>query len=130
MGSSQAQDDSSKGFKDDIPFEFKDPDNSTAVEMEIGFAPLDLSDLQEYSNELPEVLWHAFKGDHDNVTHHVECFMTLASKYGIKEKEDVYMQSFVLHLGEKALSWFLCLDKGTISSFTELVETFCSHSYS
>ena len=52
--------------------------------------------------------------------------MTLASEYGIKE-EDVYMRSFVLHLGGKALAWFMGLDKGTISSFAELVETFCNH---
>ena len=38
------------------------------------------------------------------------------------------MRSFVLHLGGKALAWFVGLDKGTISSFAELVETFCSHS--
>ena len=53
--------------------------------------------------------------------------MTLASKYGIKEEEDVYMRSFVLHLGGKAISWFVGLDKGTISSFAELVETFRNH---
>ena len=48
------------------------------------------------------------------VTHHVEWVMTLASEYGIKEEEDVYMRSFVLHLGGKALAWFVGLDKGTI----------------
>ena len=37
------------------------------------------------------------------------------------------MRSFVLHLGGKALPWFVGLDKGTILSFAELVETFCSH---
>ena len=74
-----------------------------------------------YSNELPEVFWHAFKGDHDNATHHVEWFMTLALEYGIEEEEDVYMQSFVLHMGGMALAWFVGLDKGTISSFTKLM---------
>ena len=73
------------------------------------------------------MFWHAFKGDHDNVMHHVEWFMTLAPKYGIKEEEDVYMRLFVLHMGGKVPSWFVCLDKGTISSFAELVETFCSY---
>ena len=29
-------------------------------------------------------------------------------------------------MGGKALAWFVGLDKGTISSFAELVETFCS----
>ena len=53
--------------------------------------------------------------------------MTIASKYGIKEEEDVYMRSFVLHLGGKALAWFMGLDKGTISSFAKLVETICNH---
>ena len=53
LGSSQTLDDSSKGIKDDIPFEFKDPDNPTATKMEIGFA-LDLSDFPGYSDELPE----------------------------------------------------------------------------
>ena len=72
--------------------------------MEIGFAPLDLSNFQGHSDELLEILWHAFKGDHDNVTHHVEWFMTLASEYGIKEKEYVNMQSFFLHLGGKDLT--------------------------
>ena len=52
--------------------------------------------------------------------------MTLAPEYCIKE-EDVYMRSFVLHLGGKALAWFVGLDKGTISSFVVLVETLCSH---
>ena len=37
------------------------------------------------------------------------------------------MRSFVLHLGGKALAWFVGLDKGMIPSFAELVETFCSH---
>ena len=37
------------------------------------------------------------------------------------------MRSFVLHLGGKALAWFVGLDKGTISSFAELVETLCNH---
>ena len=59
--------------------------------MEIGFAPLDLSTLPGYLDELPEVFWHAFKGDHNNSVHHVEWFMTMDSKYGIKEEEYVYM---------------------------------------
>ena len=50
----------------------------------------------------------------------------MASEYCIKEEEDVYMWSFVLHLGGKVLAWFLGLDKGTISSFVELVEMFCN----
>ena len=37
------------------------------------------------------------------------------------------MQSFLLHLGGKALDWFVGLDKGMISSFAELVETFCNY---
>ena len=37
------------------------------------------------------------------------------------------MRSFVLHMGGKALTWFMGLDKGTISSFKELVETFYNH---
>ena len=53
--------------------------------------------------------------------------MTLASEYGIKKEEYVYMRSFIFHLGGKSLAWFVGLDKGTISSFVELVETFCSH---
>ena len=56
--------------------------------------------------------------------------MNLALEYGIKEEEYVYMRPFVLHLGGKALPWFVSLDKGTISSFAELVETLCSHWYS
>ena len=95
--------------------------------MEIGFTPLDLSSFPRYSDELPEAFWNAFKDYHDNYTHHVEWFMTLASEYGIKGKEDVYMRSFVLHLGGKALAWFVGLDKGTISSFAEFVEMFCSY---
>ena len=127
LGRNQTQDDSSNIINDDILFEFKDPDNPTTTEIEIGFDPLDLSDFPGYSDELPKVLWHAFKGDHDNATHNVEWFMSLASEYGIKEKEYVGMRSFVLHLGGNSLVWFVCLDKGTISSFGELVETFCSH---
>ena len=95
--------------------------------MEIDFAPLNLSNFPKHSDKLPNILWHAFKGDHDNVVHHVKWFMTLASKYGIKEEEDVYMRSFVLYLGGKALTWFVGLDKGTISSFAELVETFYNY---
>ena len=37
------------------------------------------------------------------------------------------MRSFVLHLGGKGISWFVGLDKGMISSFPKLMETFCSH---
>ena len=59
--------------------------------MEFGFAPLDLSTFPSYSYELTEVFWHSFKGDHDNVVHHVEWFMNMASEYGIEEEEDVYM---------------------------------------
>ena len=118
LGKSQTQDDARKETKYDIPFEFEDPDSPTATEMEIGFAPLDLSSFPGYSNKLPKVFWHAFKGDHDNVVHHVEWFMTMAPEYGIKEEEEeVYMRSFVLHLGGKALDWFVGLDKGTISPF-------------
>ena len=127
LGKIQTQDDAREWTIDDIPFEFEDPDNSTATKMEIGFAPLQLLAFPGYSYELPEVLWHAFMGDHDNVMHHVEWFMTMASKYGIKEEEDVYMRSFVLHLGGKALAWFMGLDKWTISSFVELVEMLCSY---
>ena len=94
LGKIQTQDDTREGTTDGIPFEFEDPDNSTATEIEIGFALLDLSSFLGYSDELPEALWHSFKGDHDNVGHHVECFMTMASEYGIKEEEDVYMRSF------------------------------------
>ena len=53
--------------------------------------------------------------------------MTLASEYGIKEEEYIYMRSFFLPLGGNSLIWFLGLDKGMISSFIELVETLCSH---
>ena len=53
LGSSQTKDDSSNGIKDDIPFEFKDPDNPTTTKMEIGFAPLDLSGFPRYSEDLP-----------------------------------------------------------------------------
>ena len=74
-----------------IPFEFKDLDNLTTTNMEIGFT-LDLSGFPGYSDELPKVFWHAFKCNHNNATHHVEWFMTMASKYGIKEEEeDAYM---------------------------------------
>ena len=59
--------------------------------MEIGFTPLQLSSFPGYSDELSEVFWHAFKGDHDNATHHVEWFMMMASEYGIKEEEYVYI---------------------------------------
>ena len=37
------------------------------------------------------------------------------------------MRSFFLHMGGKDLTWFVGLDKGTISAFAELVETFCNH---
>ena len=95
--------------------------------MEIVFSPLDLSSFPGYSDELPDVLWHEFNGDHDNDAHHVEWFMTMDSEYGIKEEEYVYMRSFVLHLGGKYLAWFVGLDKGMIPSFAELVEMLCSH---
>ena len=66
LGSIQTKEDSSKGIKDDIPFEFKDPDNPTTTKMEIGFSPLDLSDFPRYSYQLPKVFFHSFKSDHDN----------------------------------------------------------------
>ena len=53
MGSNQTQVDSSNEIKDDIPFEFKDPDNPTTTKMEIGFSPLDLSGFPRYSDDLP-----------------------------------------------------------------------------
>ena len=43
LGSNQTQVDSTNRIKDDIPFEFKNLDNLTTTEMEIGFASLDLS---------------------------------------------------------------------------------------
>ena len=52
LGSSQIEEDSSKGIKDDIPFEFKDPDNPTTTKMEIGFSRLDLSGFLVYPYEL------------------------------------------------------------------------------
>ena len=73
----QTRDDSREGTTNDIPLEFEDIDNLTATKMEIGFAPLDLSTFPSYSDELPKVFWHAFKGDYDNVMHHVEWFMTM-----------------------------------------------------
>ena len=64
-----------KGNKDNSPFKFEDIDNLTATKMEIGFTPLDLSAFPGYLDELHEVSFHAFKGDHDNDVHHVEWFM-------------------------------------------------------
>ena len=81
----QIHDDAREGTTYDIPFNFEDPDNLTAIEMEIGFPPLDLLYFPGYPNELPKVFWHAFKGDHDNVVHNVEWFMNLDSEYVIKE---------------------------------------------
>ena len=75
----QTQDDAREGTKDDIPFKFENPDNMTTTKIEIGFAPLEISSFPGYSDELPEVFWHAFNGDHDNVVHHMEWFMTLGS---------------------------------------------------
>ena len=79
--------------------------------MEICFTPLDLSSFPGYSDELPEIFWNSLKRDHDNSMHHVKWFITLASEYGIKEEEYVYMRSFFLHLGGKAVAWFVGLDK-------------------
>ena len=119
LGKIQTQDDAREGTEDDISFEFEDPGgNLTTIEIEFGFTLLDLSAFPRYSYELHEVFWNSFKDNHDNVAHHVEWFMTMASEYGIKEEEDVYMRSFVLHLGGKALTWFGSLDKGKISSFS------------
>ena len=53
LGNSKTQDGSSEGIEDDIPFEFKDPDNPTTTKMEISFTPLDLSYFPRYSDELP-----------------------------------------------------------------------------
>ena len=127
LGNILKQDVPNEEINEDTPFEFKDPGNSTEVEMEITFAPLNLSNFPGRLDELPEIFWHAFKGNHDNAVHHVEWFMTLASEYGIKKEEDIYTRSFLLHLGGKALAWFVDLDKGTMSSFAKLVETFCSY---
>ena len=85
LGKIQTGENEREGTKYDIPFEFEDPNNLTTTTMEISFTPLYLSAFLGYSDELLEVFWHSFKGDHDNVVHHVEQFMTIASKYGIKE---------------------------------------------
>ena len=42
----------------------------------------------------------------------------------VLNKKNVYIRSFVLHLGGKALAWFVGLNKGTMSSFVELVENY------
>ena len=55
LGKIQTQDNAREGTTNDIPFEFEDPDNLIATEMEIGFAPLDLSTFLGYLDELPEV---------------------------------------------------------------------------
>ena len=43
LGNSLKQDASNEEINEDIPFEFKDLKNPTNAEMEIGFAPLNLS---------------------------------------------------------------------------------------
>ena len=91
LGKTQTQDDAREGTKDDISFKFEDPGNLTAIEIEFGFTLLNLSAFPRYSYELPEVFWNSFKDNHDNVAHHVEWFMTLASKYGIKEEEYLHV---------------------------------------
>ena len=53
LGKNRTWDDAREGTKDVIPFEFEDLDNMTATEMEIGFAPLDLSTFPRYSDDLP-----------------------------------------------------------------------------
>ena len=55
MGNSLKKDASNEEINEDIPFEFKDPDNSTNAEMEIGFAPLHFSNSLGHSDELPEI---------------------------------------------------------------------------
>ena len=55
LGKIHAQDDGREGTTMDIPFKFEDPDNLTPTEMEIGFAPLDLSFFPCYLDELLEV---------------------------------------------------------------------------
>ena len=45
LGNSLKQDASNEEINEDIPFEFKDPDNPTNAKMEIGFAPLNLSNF-------------------------------------------------------------------------------------
>ena len=42
FGNGQEQDGSNEEVNEDPTFEFKDPDNTTATEMEVYFAPLDL----------------------------------------------------------------------------------------
>ena len=73
LGNSLKQDASNEEINEDIPFEFKDPDNPTGAEVEIGFAPLNLSNFPGHSNELLEIFWHAFKGDRDNAAHSTPC---------------------------------------------------------
>ena len=54
LGKIHTQDDWREGTNDDIPFEFKYPDNPTTAKMEIGFSPLDLLAFLGYSYELLE----------------------------------------------------------------------------
>ena len=65
--------------------------------------------------------------DHDDdPLDHVKEFLEDALDFNIKD-EDACMMSFVLHLQEKALSFFKGLDKVTISYLVELIEVFCSY---
>ena len=66
MGNNHTQDGSSKGIEDDIPIEFKDPDNPTVAKKEIYFVLLDLSQFPSYSNRLPHELWNPFNDQKEN----------------------------------------------------------------
>ena len=63
MGNNQAQDGSSEGIEDDIPFEFKDPGNPTVAKMEVYFASLDISKFLGYLDGLPHELWNLLSSE-------------------------------------------------------------------
>ena len=66
LRNSEIQDGPSEGIEEDIPFEFKDPDNPTVAEMEVYFALLDLSKFPGYSDGLPHELWKPFNDQNEN----------------------------------------------------------------
>ena len=116
LGNSQIQDGSSGGINKDIPFECKDPDNPTVAEMEVQFAPLNLTKFPGYSYRLAHELWKPFSDQNENYVEDLVAKFLLLFLKEVDLEECIYMRLFALHLERKGRIWFTNLPKAKIPS--------------
>ena len=127
LGNSHTQNGSSEDIKGDIPFEFKDPNNPTIVEMEVYITLIDQSKFPGYLDRLPHELWKYFSDQKEDYVEELVAKFLLLFAEKVELEEDVYMLLFALHLEGKARVWFRGLLKAEISFVPELIELLCRH---